>query len=165
MQGYVQVMMTAHRYIYIETPYFLPTEAVLFALKTAASMGVDVRLLVPRRSDTRITDWASRSYLREAVTSGIKVSLYDAGFLHSKLMVTDDAICTCGSTNVDFRSFENNFEANTFFYDSLTARQMRDVFLNDEQQSTPLSDLPQRMSPPLHKQLLESLARVFSPLL
>ena len=165
MQGFVQMMMTARRYIYIETPYFLPTEPVLFALKTAASIGVDVRLLVPRRSDARITDWASRSYLREAAASGIKVSLYDAGFLHSKLMVTDDAISTCGSTNVDFRSFENNFEVNAFFYDADTACQMRDIFLADERQAVSLSDLPDRMSPPFFKRLCESLARVFSPLL
>ena len=80
-------------------------------------------------------EWASRSYLREAAEAGVKVSLYEAGFLHSKLMVCDDLIATCGSTNLDFRSFENNFEANMFFYDEQVALRMKDLFLNDQQQS------------------------------
>ena len=165
MQGYVSIILSARRYVYIETPYFLPTDAVLFALKTAARAGVDVRIMVPRRSDARFTQWASRSYLREAVEAGISVSLYNAGFLHSKIMVCDDALATCGSTNVDFRSFENNFEANTFVYDTLTARQMRQLFLHDECSATPLVGLAGFMRPTFHVRLAESLARLLSPLL
>ena len=116
MQGFVWVIHAAKRYVYIETPYFLPTESVLFALKTAAASGIDVRILAPIENDAWFAEWAGRSYLREAVEAGIKVNLYSAGFLHSKLMVCDDNISTCGSTNLDFRSFENNFEANAFFY-------------------------------------------------
>ena len=165
MQGFVRMILAAKHYIYIETPYFLPTDAVLFALKTAAATGVDVRLLVPRRSDARITDWASRSYLREACEAGISVLFYEDGFLHSKLMVCDDTVATCGSTNIDFRSFENNFEANAFFYGEQTACQMRDIFLNDERTATPITSLPERMSPRFHVRFCESLARLFSPLL
>ena len=165
MQGYVRLIMSARRYIYIETPYFLPTEPVLFALKTAAQTGVDVRLLAPRKGDARITEWACRSYLREAQEAGIQVSLYEAGFLHSKLMVCDDKVCTCGSTNVDFRSFENNFEANTFFYDEQVALRMRDIFLDDECHSVALSKLSNRLQPTFRIRLLEGLARLFSPLL
>ena len=117
MQGYVRMILAAHRYVYIETPYFLPNEPVLFAIKTAAKAGVDVRILCPLRSDARFVEWASRSYLREAYEAGVKVYLYQAGFLHSKFMVCDDSITTTGSTNVDFRSFENNFEANAFIYE------------------------------------------------
>ena len=165
MQGYVRLITSARSYIYIETPYFLPTEPVFFALKTAAATGIDVRLLVPRRSDTRVTEWASRSYLREAMEAGIQVSLYEAGFLHSKLMVIDDQVCTCGSTNVDFRSFENNFEANTFFYDPVVARRMHDIFDDDEQQSTSLQQLTGGRRPRFMVRLGEGLARLFSPLL
>ncbi|MBR4897398.1 MAG: cardiolipin synthase [Prevotella sp.] len=165
MQGYVRLIMSARRYIYIETPYFLPTDPVLFALKTASQTGVDVRLLAPRKGDARITEWACRSYLREAQEAGIQVSLYEAGFLHSKLMVCDDKVCTCGSTNVDFRSFENNFEANTFFYDEQVAQRMRNIFLDDEQHSVALSKLSHRMHPTFRIRLLEGLARLFSPLL
>ena len=165
MQGYVNIIMNAKRYIYIETPYFLPTSIVLFALKTAVATGVDVRLLVPLHGDTWLTQWASRSYLREMAEAGVKVSLYRPAFLHSKLMVCDDCIATCGSTNIDFRSLENNFEANTFFYGPEAASQLRAIYLADEQQSTDLTDLPSRMQPGFAVALWESLTRLFSPLL
>ena len=165
MQGYVRTILTAHRYIYIETPYFLPNESVLFALKTAAVAGVDVRLLCPLRSDARFTDWASRSYLRELQEAGAKVYLYRAGFLHSKLLVCDDMLSSCGSTNVDFRSFENNFEVNVFIYDEGTALRLKKVFLDDQSHSIFLPDVQERMHPRFLHRLGESLARLFSPLL
>ena len=165
MQGFLRVILAARRYVYIETPYFLPNEPVLFAIKTAARAGVDVRIICPRRSDARFTDWASRSYLREAYEAGVKVYLYQAGFLHSKLLVSDDSMVTCGSTNVDFRSFENNFEGNAFIYDEGVAIRMRNVFLRDQEQSVLLSDLPQRIHPSFKKRLWESLTRLLSPLL
>ena len=165
MQGYVRMILAAHRYVYIETPYFLPNEPVLFAIKTAAKAGVDVRILCPLRSDARFVEWASRSYLREAYEAGVKVYLYQAGFLHSKVMVCDDSITTTGSTNVDFRSFENNFEANAFIYDEGMAIRMRNVFLRDQENALLLSDLPQRIHPSFKKRLWESLIRLMSPLL
>jgi cardiolipin synthase len=165
MQGYVRMILAAHRYVYIETPYFLPNEPVLFAIKTAAKAGVDVRILCPLRSDARFVEWASRSYLREAYEAGVKVYLYQAGFLHSKVMVCDDSITTTGSTNVDFRSFENNFEANAFIYDEGMAIRMRNVFLRDQENAILLSDLPQRIHPSFKKRLWESLTRLMSPLL
>ena len=165
MQGLVRVIIAAKRYLYIETPYFLPTEPVLFALKTAALGGVDVRIMVPFRSDAKFVEWASRSYLREMVDTGVKVLYYQTGFLHSKMVVSDDAICTCGSTNVDFRSFENNFEANVFIYDEDVAVQMRDVFLADEKQSVLFSDIPKRIRPSFMKRLGESVVRLLSPVM
>ena len=165
MQGYVRIILAARRYIYLETPYFLPNEPVLFALKTAAVAGVDVRILCPLRSDARFTDWASRSYLRELHEAGAKVYLYKTGFLHSKVMVADDSLSTCGSTNVDFRSFENNFEANVFIYDESTALRLKKIILDDQSQSIPLSQLPRRLHPNFFKRLLESFARLVSPLL
>ena len=165
MQGYVRIILSAKHYVYLETPYFLPTEPVLFALKTAAIAGVDVRIIVPYRSDARWVEWASRSYLREVVESGITVLLYKAGFLHSKLLVSDDSICSCGSTNVDIRSFENNFESNIFLYGEAAAHRLREVFLDDEQQSVRLQDLPERMHPRFMKRLWESMVRMMSPLM
>lgn len=165
MQGFVRIIMAARRYVYVETPYFLPTSAVLYAMKSAAQSGVDVRLLVPARGDARFIDWASRSYLREAVEAGVKVGLYNAGFLHSKLMAVDDTIATCGSTNIDFRSFENNFESNMFIYDEEFAIRMREVFLADETHSLLLADMEDRMNPRFMARLCESVARLFSPLL
>ena len=165
MQGYVRMILAAKKYIYIETPYFLPTDPVLFALKTAAAGGVDVRILVPLRSDTKFVEWAGRSYLREMVKAGVSVSYYKTGFLHSKMIVCDDAICSCGSTNVDLRSFENNFESNAFIYDTKVAIAMRDIFLEDTSQSLLFTDMPQRVKPNILKRLVESLVRLMSPLM
>ena len=164
MQGFVRIITGARRYLYLETPYFLPNDPVLFALKTVALAGVDVRVLCPRHSDARFVEWASRSYLREVTEAGVKVSLYEAGFLHSKIMVCDDAVSTCGSTNLDFRSFENNFEANAFFYDEGVALRMKKVFLDDERQSVALTDLPERMRASFFTRLWESITRLMAPL-
>ena len=119
MQGYVSILLQAKHYVYIETPYFLPAEPILFALRTAAVAGVDVRLMVPLHGDSKLAEWASRSYVSEVVEAGVQVYFYQAAFNHSKLLVCDDSLSSCGSTNVDFRSFEHNFEANVFFYDEL----------------------------------------------
>jgi cardiolipin synthase len=164
MQGYVRIITGAKNYLYLETPYFLPNESVLFALKTAAMAGVDVRVICPRQSDAKFVEWASRSYLREVMEAGVKVMLYEAGFLHSKLLVCDDMVSTCGSTNVDFRSFDNNFEANIFFYDQDLALRIKDVFLEDETQSVLLKDTPEWTNRKILTRLWESLTRMLSPL-
>ena len=165
MQGFVRILQTARHYVYIETPYFLPTEPVLFALKSAAMAGVDVRIIVPRYSDARLTELASRSYLREVAEAGVQVFYYTTGFMHSKLLVCDDDISTCGSTNVDSRSFENNFESNVFFYGQPMALRMRDVFMRDMLESVAFDDVPERQHPPFLKRLTESVLRLFSPLM
>ena len=134
MQGYVRILLEAKKYVYIESPYFLPTDQILFAMRTAALTGVDVRLIIPKKTDSKIVQWASRSYISEILEAGIRVYLYTPGFNHTKLLVCDDIISTCGSTNVDFRSFENNFESNIFFYQQEMALRMKEVFLNDMEQ-------------------------------
>jgi cardiolipin synthase len=90
--------------------------------------------------------------------------LYEAGFLHSKMLVCDDAITTCGSTNLDFRSFENNFEANIFFFDEGVAMRMKNVFLRDLEQSVLLTDVKERMRNNFLIRLWESVTRMLSPL-
>lgn len=128
MQGLCMALMGARKYFYMQTPYFLPTESVLVAMRTAALAGVDVRLMIPMRADSRLTHLASCSYLADVLQAGVKVYFYKKGFLHSKLMVSDDELSTVGSTNIDFRSFEHNFEVNAFVYDVETALQMREIF-------------------------------------
>ena len=165
MQGYVRILMQAKRYVYMATPYFLPTESVLFAIRTAALAGVDVRIMIPYKTDAKVVEWASRSYVKQTVESGVKVYLYKAGFNHSKLLVSDDALCTVGSTNIDFRSFENNFEANAFIYDQKMARRLKEVFLQDVRDSVMLEDVKDLGRRSYFKQLWESLIRLVSPLL
>ncbi len=134
MQGLVMAITKSRKYFYMQTPYFLPTETILEALQTAALAGVDVRLMLPLKGDNRITQAASCSYISDLLRAGVKVYFYHKGFLHSKLMVSDDALSTVGSTNLDFRSFEQNFEVNAFMYDKETAIRMKEIFLNDQKE-------------------------------
>lgn len=165
MQGYVRILLEAKSYVYMESPYFLPTEPVLFAMRTAALAGVDVRLMVPRHSDSHLLEWASLSYVVETLASGVKIKLYEGGFNHSKLLVADDEVSTCGSTNIDFRSFENNFESNVFFYDRSMALHIKELYMADEAQSVDFNDVDTlRHRPYLHR-LTESLFRLLAPLL
>ena len=165
MQGYVRILLQAKKYVYMETPYFLPTEPILFALRTAALAGVDVRLMIPEHGDAKLVEWASRSYVFEVAEAGVSVYYYKGEFNHSKLLVSDDSICTCGSTNVDFRSFENNFESNAFFYDEDMALRMKNVYLEDEKQCIPLKKLKNINHRPFGERLWESLIRLLSPLM
>ena len=166
MHGYVRALIEAQRYVYIQTPYFMPTESVLVAMKTAAIGGVDVRLMVPRKGDAHVVAWASRTYLREIMEAGVKVYMYSGGFLHSKILVADDSMATCGSTNVDFRSFENNFESNVFFYDADTAVRFRKMFEVDITSSVLLNSLPpERLQVSFFARLWESITRLLAPVM
>lgn len=165
MQGYVRILLEAKQYVYIETPYFLPTEPVLLAMRTAALTGIDVRVMIPYKTDAKLVEWASRSYVHEIVSAGVKVYLYQKGFNHSKLLVSDDSLCTVGSANVDFRSFENNFEGNAFIYDSTMALRIKEVFMNDVANSVLLDDVENLNHRPFYQRLWESLVRLLSPLL
>ena len=165
MQGYVRVLLEAKRYVYMETPYFLPTETVLFAMRTAALAGVDVRLMIPLHGDSKIVEWAGVSYVLETIEAGVKVLFYEAGFNHSKFLVSDDSICTCGSTNIDFRSFEHDFEANVFFYDEGMALRLKKVFLDDETRCQPFDKLYGKARFSFWKRLWVSIVRLLSPLL
>lgn len=165
MQGYVRILLEAKSYVYMESPYFLPTEPVLFAMRTAALASVDVRLMVPHHSDSHFLEWASLSYVVETLAAGVKIKLYEGGFNHSKLLVADDEVSTCGSTNIDFRSFENNFESNVFFYDRQMALRIKELYMADEAQSVDFNDVDTlRHRPYLHR-LTESLFRLLAPLL
>ena len=164
MQGYVHAIMAARRYVYIETPYFMPNDPVLFALKTAALAGVDVRLMIPQKSDTILPHLGTLSYLRDVLQAGVKVYRYKKGFLHSKLMVSDDALVSVGSTNMDFRSFEHNFEVNAFVCDKQLASDMKRVFIQDQADSEQVS-LKEWKKRPWWERLIEGTVRLMAPLL
>lgn len=165
MQGYVRILLQARQYVYMETPYFIPNEPVLFAMRTAALGGVDVRLMLPMHTDSKLIEWASRSFVKETLEAGVKVYLYQDAFNHSKLLVSDDTISTCGSTNIDVRSFEHNFESNAFFYDKGMALKLKNVYLEDEAHSLILADAIDLEKRPFLYKLWESLVRLLSPLL
>jgi cardiolipin synthase len=164
LQAFCKVITIAKKYVYIETPYFLPPESLLSSIKIAALSGVDVRLLISRNSDARVTNIASRSYLREVMDAGVKVYFYDNGFIHSKTIVADDAVSTIGSTNMDFRSFEMQFEINTFIYDREFAVRMRKIYEADLKNSQRVK-LSQWKKRERWQKFKESIARLFSPIL
>lgn len=165
MHGYVRILTEARHYVYMETPYFMPTETVLFAMHAAVLAGVDVRLMVPERTDTRLAQWAGRPYIQQAADMGVRVYLYKNAFNHSKLLVCDDSLCSCGSTNIDFRSFENNFEANAFIYDPGMAKRMKAIFMEDARCCSLYDNSANGAARPFLKRFGESLARLFAPLL
>ena len=164
MQGIVSAFMSATKYIYIHSPYFMPTDEIAASIQIAALSGVDVRLIIPVRSDSRFSDASTASYLEKTLESGVKVYRYQNGFLHSKAMVIDDFISIVGSTNLDERSFVQNFEANAFIYDFKTASQLKESFLNDLEDCVEIT-LDMWSSRNRRQKLKESIARLFSPLL
>ena len=164
-QGYIKILLSAKRYVYMQTPYFLPTEPIFFAMRTAALSGVDVRLMVSLKTDSKLVQMASRSYLTQTIQAGVKVICYEEGFNHTKLLVADDNVATIGSANIDFRSFENNFEANAFFYDKSMAQRIKDIFLTDETKCVPLEKIKEINHKSFIYRLWESVVRLLSPLL
>jgi cardiolipin synthase len=134
-------------------------------MRTAAITGVDVRLMIPLHSDAKLVQWSTYSYLKEILEAGVKVFFYKAGFNHSKLLVSDDFVSTCGSTNIDFRSFDNNFEANVFFYDRDLALRIKEVYLNDEADCVTMDEVTNLRRVPFLYRLRDSIVRLLSPLL
>lgn len=165
MYGLTWAVQHARRYIYLQTPYFMPTEPVLQALQTAAMSGVDVRLMVPAKPDAFWLRYINDSYFSAVLEAGIRVFVFTAGFLHTKAAVSDDAWCTTGSSNFDFRSFENNFEANAFIYSARIAREMRASFERDQTAHCSEITLAAWRQRPYRRRVLESYTRILAPLL
>ena len=165
MQAYMTAIASARRHAYLQSPYFIPPEPIMKTLQNAALSGVDVRVMIPYRGDKGILPpWASRSYIKEALNAGIRIYLYKKGYMHAKTMTIDDSLVTIGSTNIDFRGFEQDFEINAFMYDGRLAVQQREIFLKD-QKDAELIDPLEWDKRPLTDKAKESVARVFSPVL
>ncbi|MBP6610502.1 MAG: cardiolipin synthase, partial [Paludibacter sp.] len=134
------------------------------SIQIAALSGVDVRLMVPSRSDSRLSDLSTSSYLGHILEAGVKVYRYKKGFLHSKAIVIDDYVSIVGSANLDERSFNQNFESNAFIYENATAEHLRGLFERDMENSEELT-LEMWTNRKRTLKLKESFARLFSPLM
>lgn len=154
----------AQRRVWIQTPYYLPSDVLNTALQEAALAGIDVRLMLPARSDSKVVDLATHSYLDDMMKAGVKISFYTPGFLHSKLLVIDNMLTVIGSANMDFRSFEHNFEVNAFVYDREFTARMAAVFEDDLTHCHTVTPA-EWFTRPRTRRVAESLMRVFSPLL
>ncbi len=164
MQAFFSAITRAHDHIYISSPYFLPNEAIITALKVAALGGIDVRVMIPSRSDSKIVYWATRSYISELLDAGIGVYLYQKGFNHSKVIMIDGRFSSVGTANMDVRSFEDNFEVSAIMYDPAVAAELEGYFFEDLKRSKRLERETWLQRPHRHR-IYESLARLLSPLL
>lgn len=162
--NYLQLINKAKNNIYIQTPYFIPDEAVLDALQIAALSGVDVRVMIPCKPDHPFVYWATYSYIGDLLEAGAKCYTYDKGFLHAKGMCIDGAVSCYGTANFDIRSFKLNFEVNAVIYSRDTTERMEEIFRKD------LSDCTQ-VTPYVYAnrslmiRVKEQFSRLLSPLL
>ncbi len=163
MQAFFAGITRAQKHIYIATPYFIPNESILTALKTASLSGVDVRIMLPGKSDSTVIYWSSMSYVSELLVAGIKVYLFQGGFNHSKILMIDSSFASVGSANMDIRSFEDNFELLTMVYDKELTLQLEAQYLKDLRRCKML-DLKQWSKRLVKQTFKESVARMFSPL-
>ncbi len=161
--GMLKMIYSARRYLYIQSPYFIPDQAFRTALKTSAESGVDVRLMIPGKPDKRYVYYSSMSYLDEMLRAGVKVYYYD-GFIHSKMIVADDKISTIGTTNIDIRSFRLHFETNAFFYSPATAIKCKSIFEQDMDDCC-LMTLEEYEKRPFKTRVKEGFFRLFSPIM
>ena len=162
--SYEWALQHAKRYIYLQTPYFVPTEPVMDALKTAALCGVDVRLMLPEVADNPLMRPANRAYYEEVLQAGVRIFLRRGEFIHAKTFVCDDYLSSIGSANLDFRSFAINYEVNACIYDEETAIMNKGIFQYDLRQCHELT-LQEWSARPWYSRILESLTRLFAPLL
>lgn len=164
MQAFFAAVASAKHHIYISTPYFLPGEALLTAIKVASLSGVDVRIMLPMHSDSALVHWASRSYFTELLEAKVNVYLYKKGFNHSKILSVDSSFCSIGSANMDERSFVDNFEITAMIYHEGVAEELEAAFLQDLKSCQKLS-LHGWENRKVKDNFKEAAARLFSPLL
>jgi cardiolipin synthase len=154
----------AKKKILITTPYFIPGESLMDALIIAAKSGLKVQIIVPRQSDSAMVNAAARSYYTELLKYRVEIFLYNKGFVHAKTMVIDDDLAVLGSANMDYRSFDLNFEINALIYGTEIANQLETAFLNDLEESSQIH-AASWLSRPNYMHLWEKVVRLLSPFL
>ncbi|QGY44932.1 cardiolipin synthase [Maribellus comscasis] len=163
-QAFFAAITNARKRVYIVTPYLMPPPNIVSALKMTSLSNVDVRIIIPKKSDAIIPRWCSFSYVEELMEAGIRIFFYEAGFIHSKYIIVDDVFSSVGTTNLDFRSLETNFEVNAFIYDEEFTAELEKTFTVDLKNSYEIT-LEEWQQRPWHKKFRESLAHIFSPML
>ena len=164
MHQYATMINQAERSVCIANPYFIPSTTILENLKMAALGGIEVKLLVPKKSDTSVVKYSMHSYFEELLHAGVKIYEHPVKFLHSKIIIVDNEIASVGSGNFDNRSFDQNFEVNALIFDTDIADSLRKDFDNDCSGAKKL-DKDQFAQRPFFSKILEGIARIFSPLL
>lgn len=164
MELYFAMIANAQNTIQIATPYFIPNESILTALCVASKSGVEVELMLPGKSDTKIAQRATFSYAKTLLEAGVKIWIYEKGMIHSKTIVVDNEMSTLGTANMDYRSFEQNAEINAIIFDHKVAERMHMDYENDKA-SCKLYTFEDWKNRSFKEKLLGSISRLFSPLL
>lgn len=165
MQGLLKMIYMATDHIYITTPYFVPPESIMDALKIACLSGVDVRILFPGQYDHFTVYYASRTYLSELLKCGAKIHFYDKkSFIHAKVITVDGKVSTIGTSNMDIRSFDLNYEINAIIYDEETTIKLEEMFFEDLKNSNMVTEQDFNESSNFMK-FMEAITRLFSSLL
>lgn len=157
----IAAMHKSQKHIYLTTPYLIPDNAALIALTSAAKRGVDVKILVPKDSDSFIVEQASLSWFEDLVAAGIEIYEYLPHMLHTKTIIIDDNLSFIGTSNFDYRSFYLNFELALMSFAKDLNKDLTEEFF----ERVKVSEKVKIVKLPLHKRLLMSAARLFSPLL
>jgi cardiolipin synthase len=161
---YVKMISSATKKIYIQTPYFVPEEAILAALEMAAQSGVEVRLMIPSKPDHPFVFWASTFNAAYLLKSGVLVYKFNPGFIHAKICVIDDQVASVGSANFDVRSFELNFETNAVIYDAAVAKTIGEKFLKDVAEHSDQMTLKEYSARGTLVKLKEAISRLYTPI-
>jgi cardiolipin synthase len=163
LQAYHTMVSSAQKKLYIATPYLVPEEGLILALKSAALSGVDVRILIPEKPDHFFVYWATQSNIEELLKAGVSIYRYQKGFMHSKLILADGCCATVGTANFDIRSLEINFEINAFLYDQAQIAVLEDQYILDLLDSK-LIVYEQFVKRPFRRKFFEAVGRFASPL-
>ncbi len=161
---YLRLIHKAKHSIYIQTPYFIPDEAIMSALGIAVNSGIEVIIMIPCKPDHPFVYWATYSYVGELVLQGAKCYTYMDGFLHAKGIIVDEMVLSYGTANMDIRSFSLNFEVNAIIYDEDKAREMAGYFKEDLKKSK-LITRNIYLGRNLMVRVKEQVSRLLSPLL
>jgi len=130
---FLNIIMNANGFVYIQSPYFIPNSSLLNALETTALSGVEVNLMITGNPDKRIPFWVAQTYFESLLAAGVNIFLYNKGFLHSKIIIVDDTISTVGSCNMDIRSFHLDYEVNAVYYNRKKTAELTKQFIFDLQ--------------------------------
>ena len=158
----LEAIYLATKEILITTPYFIPGDSILDALRIASLSGISVKLLVPGKCDSKLVNAASKVNYNDLLQAGVEIYIYQKGFVHAKTLVTDGKMSMIGTANMDHRSFELNFEVNAIIYDAAFAEKMRTIFFEDLKNAEKLN-AEKWYKRSFFTQLPEKIAKIFSP--
>ena len=162
--GYIKMISSAKKSIWIQTPYFIPDASLLDALRIAALTGKDVRIMIPNKPDHLFVYWATTYHVGEMLKAGAKIFIYDNGFIHSKTIIVDEQVSSVGTANIDVRSFKLNFEVNAFIYNECIAKSLTESYLKDIEVSKEWT-LEEYNKRSWFIRFKESISRLLSPIL